>query len=61
MAKRPKNVKVAFETRLSDFRETEGVVFAHTEQNYTGGRHQATTVIETVVVNPELPEGTFRP
>ena len=52
---------ITFETRYTDFKEAEGVLFAHTEQNYTGGRHQATTAIETVVVNPELEEADFRP
>ena len=54
-------MKIAFETRYSSFKEVQGVLFAHTEQNYTGGRHQATTTIEAVVVNPELAEGEFRP
>jgi len=54
-------MKIAFETRYTDFKEVEGVLFAHTEQNYTGGQHQATTAIETIVVNPEIAEGEFRP
>ena len=54
-------MKITFETRYSDFREVEGVLFAHVEQNYTGGRHTATTAIEKIVVNPELSEGEFRP
>jgi len=54
-------MKIAFETRFTDFKEVAGVLFAHTEQNYTGGRHQATTAIEKVVVNPEVTEGEFRP
>jgi hypothetical protein len=54
-------MKITFETRYSGFKEVEGVLFAHIEQNYTGGRHTATTTIETIVVNPALAEGEFRP
>lgn len=49
------------ETRYSGFKKMEGVLFAQVEQNYTGGRHTATTAIETIVVSPTLAEGEFRP
>jgi hypothetical protein len=54
-------MKLTFETRYSDFKEVEGILFAHVEQNYTGGRHTATTAIESIVVNPEGTEGEFHP
>jgi hypothetical protein len=54
-------MKITFETRYSDFKEVEDVLFAHVEQNYTGGRHTATTAIESIVVNPERTEGEFHP
>jgi len=50
-----------FETVYEDFRSVDGVLFAHRERNYASGAHTGWTKVERVVLNPELPPGTFAP
>lgn len=49
-----------FDTRFSDFKPVDGVVFAFREENYAGGTHTASTTIEKIVLNPEPAPGDFR-
>jgi hypothetical protein len=56
-----KTLKTHFETAYSDFREVEGVVFPHHEENWALGFHTGTTVIEKITVNPKIKSGAFRP
>jgi hypothetical protein len=48
-----------FDTRFSDFRPVDGVVFAFREENYAGGTHTASTAIEKVALNPAGTEAEF--
>lgn len=54
-------IKTHFETAYSDFREVDGVLFAHHEENWASGFHTGSTVIEKVEINPEIDDSTFRP
>lgn len=53
--------RVMFETKYSDFREVDGVVFAFAEENYASGTHTGSTRISRVEVNPVLSPDAFRP
>jgi hypothetical protein len=46
---------VGFATNYSDHRSVDGVVFAFREETYASGRHTATSIIESVELNPEGP------
>jgi len=48
-----------FDTRFSDFREVDGVLFAFKEENYAGGTHTAATALATVKLNPTIAADTF--
>lgn len=54
-------MKTHFETAYSDFREVDGVLFPHHEENWASGFHTGTTVIEKIEVNPKVVDGDFRP
>jgi len=54
-------MKTYFETVFSDFREVEGLLFPFHEENHASGFHTGTTTIDRVVINPEIPEGSFCP
>lgn len=54
-------IKTHFETAYSDFREVEGILFAHHEENRASGFHTGTTTIDKIILNPETRPGTFRP
>lgn len=49
-----------FATTYSDYRAHGGVLFAHREQNYSGGRLTGETTLERIDVTPELDPSTFR-
>lgn len=48
-----------FETRFSEFRTVEGVVFAFREESYAGGTHTASTAVEKVELNPPGTDAEF--
>jgi len=48
-----------FDTRFSEFRAVDGVLFAFREENYAGGTHTASTTIEKVALNPPRAEAEF--
>jgi len=54
-------IKTHFETAYSDFREVEGVQFAHHEENWASGFHTGTTEIRKIAVNPPIKSNTFTP
>jgi hypothetical protein len=54
-------MKTHFETAYSDFREVDGVLFPHHEENWASGFHTGTTVIQKITVNPETKPSDFRP
>lgn len=54
-------MKTHFETAYSDFKEVDGVLFPHHEENWASGFHTGTTVIETIEINPKVKDGDFRP
>ena len=54
-------IRTHFETSYSDFREVDGVLFAHHEENWASGFHTGTTEIRKIILNPPLKENSFRP
>lgn len=54
-------MKTAFVASYSDFRKVSGVLFPYREENYASGFHTGSTIIEKITVNPDLPEGYFKP
>jgi len=54
-------LKTHFETAYSDFREVDGILFAHHEENWASGFHTGTTEIREIILNPELAPKSFRP
>ncbi|MDT8396004.1 MAG: hypothetical protein RRA32_06115 [bacterium] len=54
-------LKTHFETAYSDFREVEGVLFPHHEENWASGFHTGTTEIQGITLNPKIKAGAFRP
>ncbi len=54
-------LKTHFETAYSDFKEVDGVLFAHHEENWASGFHTGTTEIQKITINPEIEPGMFRP
>lgn len=54
-------LKTHFETAYSDFREVDGVLFAHHEENWASGFHTGTTEIHKITVNPIIKPEDFRP
>ncbi|UCF89223.1 MAG: hypothetical protein JSV70_02985, partial [bacterium] len=54
-------INTHFETAYSDFREVDGVLFAHHEENWASGFHTGTTQIQKIILNPPLKENSFRP
>lgn len=53
-------IEIPMETYYDDFREVGGLVIPFHEERHFGTRYHVTDV-EIVVVNPELPPGTFAP
>jgi hypothetical protein len=53
--------QVRFETRYTDFRSVDGIVFPFAEENYASGTHTGSTRITSVDVNPDVAPGTFQP
>jgi hypothetical protein len=41
-------VKMSFATRYGDFRDVDGLLFPHSEENLVGGRHAGSTTIQSV-------------
>ncbi len=54
-------IKTHFETAYSDFREVEGILFHHHEENWASGFNTGTTEIQKITINPEIEPGMFRP
>ena len=54
-------IKTHFETAYSDFREVDGILFAHHEENWASGFHTGTTEIQKITVNPPVKLDNFRP
>lgn len=54
-------LKTHFETAYSDFREVEGILFAHHEENWASGFHTGTTRIRKITLNPLQGKNPFRP
>jgi hypothetical protein len=54
-------LKTHFETAYSDFREVDGVLFAHHEENWASGFNTGTTEIQEITLNPKVNASTFRP
>ena len=54
-------IKTHFETAYSNFREVDGILFAHHEENWASGFHTGTTEIQKIILNPPLGTNTFRP
>jgi len=54
-------IKTHFETAYSDFREVDGILFPHHEENWASGFNTGTTEIHKITINPEIKPGTFRP
>jgi hypothetical protein len=54
-------LKTHFETAYSDFKEVDGILFAHHEENWASGFHTGTTEIQKIIVNPPLEPNSFRP
>jgi hypothetical protein len=55
------SLKTHFETAYSDFREVEGVLFPHHEENWASGFHTGTTKIRKITINPATKPEDFRP
>ncbi|UCF30457.1 MAG: hypothetical protein JSV26_10430 [bacterium] len=54
-------VKTHFETEYSDFKEVDGILYAHHEENWASGFHTGTTEIRKITLNPETGPADFRP
>lgn len=54
-----KGLPMAFETRFSDFREVEGILFAFQEENFVGGSRTASTKLTKIQLNPDIAPGEF--
>ncbi len=54
-------IKTHFETAYSDFKEADGVLFAHHEENWASGFHTGTTEIQKITINPKIKPEDFRP
>ena len=54
-------IKTHFETAYSDFKEVDGVLFAHHEENRASGFHTGTTEIQKITINPKIKPEDFRP
>jgi hypothetical protein len=54
-------IKTHFETVYSDFREVDGILFAHHEENWASGFHTGTTEIREITINPATKPEDFRP
>ena len=54
-------LKTHFETAYSDFKEVEGILFAHHEENWASGFHTGTTKIQKITINPDIKPKAFRP
>lgn len=52
---------VMFETRYSDFRQVEGFVFPHAEENFASGTRTGSTRVTRIEINPPLSPEAFRP
>jgi len=52
---------VMFETKYSDFRTVDGILFPFAEENYASGTHTGSTRITSVEINPALSLETFQP
>lgn len=54
-------MRTHFETVYSDYRDVDGVMFAHHEDNWASGMRTGVTTVKKVVVNPKLRDDEFTP